>query len=227
MKRVVLGLLGVLLALVGLSLLASGSALLALFGTDGRTAIPIGAVTAPEGRAVVLTDFQISSSTPVPVNEAWFALQVKVAGDQSHFVGVAPKTEALRYLQGVPYSLVSDFDSSAGAIDATTIPGDARPADPQRQRFWQAQQVGRQVAVDWPVADEDTTLVVMNEDGTADVDATITVLLTIAWAGTAGIGIAVAGLVLIVLAIVALVVAFRSRSDASTPSTGWQSPSSV
>jgi hypothetical protein len=211
-KRVVLAVLGAVLGLLGLGVLAAGTILLAMFGTDGRTSVPIGAVSAPQGRAVVVTDFEISSSTPVPVDSSWFALQLQVTGGP-HFVGVAPKTDSLRYLQGVPYDLVTGFDSSRGVVSATTIPGDRRPEPAVDQGFWADQQSGDDVVVDWPVSDADTTLVIMNENGSRGVAGDVTVLLTIAWAGAVGIGAAAAGLVLMIVAVILLVMAMRSRDD--------------
>lgn len=218
-----LAILGAVLGLVGLGLMGVGSVVLALFGTDGQTSIPIGNLQSAEGRAVVLTDFQISSSTPLPLNEEWFDLRLDVTGEQAHFVGVAAKADSIAYLQGVPYELVTGFDSASDNIDSTTIPGDARPADPQTQAFWTDSQTGRDAAVTWPVSDSDTTLVVMNKDASAGVDAAVSVLLTIAWAGAAGIGVLVAGLLLVVLAIVLLALALRSGPKPPQPQT-WPAP---
>lgn len=217
-KRLILGIFGTLLGLLGLGVLGAGAVLFTLFGSDGQSDIPIGRVSSDAGRAVVITDFQISSSTPVPLNESWFDLSIRVDGDQSHFVGVATKEKALTYLQGVPYDLVTDFDSSSGKINSTAIPGDGKPADPAEQAFWSDQQIGDEVSVAWPVSDENTSLVVMNEDGAPDVRAGIDVLLTIAWAGAAAIGLVITGIILIVLAIVMLVLAMRSGSKPSPTS---------
>lgn len=211
-KRLILGILGAVLGLIGLGVLAAGGTLLALFGTDGQSAIPIGRISSDSGRAVVVTDFQISSSTPIPLNESWFDLSLRVAGKQSHFVGVASKPQALEYLQGVAYNLVTDFDSSSGDITSTTIPGDRRPEPATEATFWTDQQTGPEVVVAWPVSDEDTSLVVMNEDGSSGVRASVDVLLTIAWAGAAAIGLLITGLILMVVAIVILILALRSGS---------------
>lgn len=223
-KRVVLGILGAVLGLVGLGLLGLGALLLSVFGTDGRATVPIGTVSSQDGRAVVVTDFQISSSAPIPFDQSWFGLQLQVSGDKAHFVGVAPKADSLRYLQGVPYDLITGFDSSDDEIRTTSIPGDARPAPPAAQTFWSDQQTGTDVQVDWPVSGTDTTLVVMNEGGGSDVSARVSVLLTIAWAGAAGIGSAVAGLIVIGIAIAVLVVAMRANSDDATPPSAWPAP---
>lgn len=212
-KRLILGIFGAVLGMLGLGVLGLGAVLFTLFGTDGQSSIPIGRLSSEAGRAVVVTDFQISSSTPVPLNESWFDLSIRVRGKDSHFVGVAPKDEALTYLQGVPYNLVTDFDSSSGKINSTPIPGDAKPAAPESQSIWSDQRSGDDVSVAWPVSDENTSLVVMNSDGSPDVRAGVDVLLTIAWAGAAAIGLVVTGLILLVLAIVLLVMAMRAGSQ--------------
>ena len=212
-KRLVLGILGAVLGLLGLGLMGGAAVLLGLFGTDGQAEIPIGAVTSQSGRAVVVTDFEISSDAPVPVDEQWFDLQLEVQGQDPLFVGVAPKTDALEYLQGVPYELVTGIDSSADTFNQTTIPGDRVPEAPASETFWTDQASGRDVTVAWPVSDSDITLVVMNEDASRVVDGDVSVLATVAWAGTAAIGMMIAGLVLIVLAIVVLVLAFRAGSQ--------------
>ena len=212
-KRVILGILGAVLGLIGLAVLGAGGTLLALFGTDGQSSIPIGRVTSDTGRAVVVTDFQISSSTPIPLDESWFDLALQVSGKQSHFVGVASKAQTLEYLQGVSYNLVTNFDSESGDITSTPIPGDRRPEPATTSTIWTDQQTGQQVSVAWPVSDEDTSLVIMNEDGSPGVRATVDVLLTIAWAGAAAIGLLISGLILIVVAIVILVLALRSGPE--------------
>lgn len=210
MKRLVLGLLGALLGFIGVGLLGGGSVLLALFGTDGQAQIPLGQVATERGRAVLVTDFEISSSTPLPVDESWFDLQLDVTGPQPLFVGVAPKADSLTYLQGVPYELITGIDSSSDTLNSTTIPGDRVPAPPTDQPFWMDQQTGAEVIVAWPVSDEQTTLVVMNEDGTRGVTGDVAVRATVSWASAAGIGMVIAGLVVIGIAIVVLVIAFRA-----------------
>lgn len=213
MKRLVLGILGAVLGLVGVGLMGGGAALLGLFGTDGQADIPIGAVTSQSGRAVVVTDFEISSDAPLPVDEQWFDLRLEVQGEGPLFIGVAPKADSLEYLQGVPYELVTGIDSSADTFNQTTIPGDRVPEAPASQPFWVDQASGRDVSVAWPVADSDTTLVVMNEDGSRAVDGEVSVVATVSWAGSAAIGLVIAGLVLVILAIVVLVMAFRAGAQ--------------
>jgi hypothetical protein len=217
-KRLVLGLLGALLGLIGLGLLGGGSVLLSLFGTDDEADIPIGRVNGDQVRAVVVTDFQISSSTALPVDETWFDLRLEVTGDQPLFVGVADKPDSLQYLQGVPYELVTGIDSSSDSLDSTTIPGDRVPTDPRAEAFWTDQQTGRQASVAWPVSSSDKTLVVMNRDAAKGVAADVSVIATVAWIGPLAIGMVIAGVVLVGLAILLLILAFRAGGT-SPPSS--------
>lgn len=205
-----LGLLGALLGIVGLGLLGAGTVLLAVFGTDGQARVPIGSVSSDKGRAVVVRDFQIDTDTPVPVEENWFDLQLEVTGQQPLFVGVAQKADAVDYLRGVPYELVTDVNGATDRVESTTIPGDRVPEDAAAQSFWSDQQSGQDATVAWPVSNADTTLVVMNEDSSRGVQAQVAVLATITWAGAAAIGLVVGGLVVIGVAIGVLVVAFRA-----------------
>lgn len=200
-----------MLGLLGLALMGAGALVLSLFGADGQTQIPVGDARADTGRAIVLTDFQISTSAALPFDESWFDLQVEVAGDQRMFVGVAAKPDSLEYLQGVPYLLITGIDSSSEELDSTQIPGDRAAAPPEQQDFWTDQGQGRDVAVAWPVSDSDTTLVVMNADGSSGVAADLSARVTVGWASPAAIGTLIAGLVVIGVAIFVLVLAFRSQ----------------
>lgn len=211
-----LGILGALLGLIGVGLMGAGAVLFGMFGTDGQARIPIGSVTSEVGRAVVVTDFEISSDAPLPVEQNWFDVRLEVTGNEPLFVGVAPKSDSLDYLQGVPYELVTGIDSASDTFNQTTIPGDRVPEAPATQPFWVDQASGQDVTVAWPVADADTTLVVMNDDASRGVDGRVSVLATVAWAGTAAIGMAIAGLVVIGIAIWVLVLAFRAGSGQST-----------
>lgn len=212
-RRLVLGLLGALLGLTGLAVMSGGLVLLGLFGVDGRASIPLGSLTSDTGRAVVVTDFEIGTSAPVPVDESWFDLRLDVSGAQPLFVGVADRDDSLDYLQGVPYTLVTGIDSEASALDNTRIPGDRTPSDPASEDFWTDDQSGREASVQWPVTDARTTLVVMNADASRGIDADVEVLVTISWVGPLAVGLTVAGVVLIIVGIIVLVVGLRAKQD--------------
>jgi hypothetical protein len=83
--------------------------------------------------------------------------------------------------------------------------------------LWTDQQTGRQPVVAWPISSDDTTLVVMNADGSRGVAAEVAVIATVGWASALAIGMAVAGLVVVVIAIALLVMALRSGESAPAP----------
>ena len=209
-KRVVLGILGAVLGLVGLGLLFAGGVLFSIFGSDGEADIPLGRLAAKEGRAVVVTDFEIASTTPAPLEQSWFDLQLQITGKKELFAGVASREDTLKYLQGVPYELVTTIDSSGDGLDSTTIPGDAVPSDPQAETFWTDSGAGRKVDVTWPIGTGETTLMIMNSDASSPVRADVSVVAAVSWAVPAAIGAVVAGVVLAVVALLLVVLAFRS-----------------
>lgn len=222
MKRALLAIIGGILGLTGLGFLVIGGILLAVFGTDGEAAVPIGSVASPKGRAVVINNFQIDAADSLPLNESWFDLKLQVTGNQSHFVGVAPKKDSLRYLQGVPYELITGVDSSSGTLKGTSIPGSSKPEPPEAQTIWDTKETGDDTTVTWPVSNVDTSLVVMNEDLSSGVAADVNVDVRIAWASGAGIGLVVAGILAVVVGIIMLAMAMRSKpqpAEAALPSS--------
>lgn len=220
-KRALLGIFGTLLGLLGLGALAAGAGVLAVFGMDGVARVGLGEVRADKGRAVVVNDFQIEAPVPVPIQEGWLDLELEVLGEQSHFVGVAPKPDALKYLRGVPYEIVNSVDTTEGELQSTRIPGDAKPSPPQSEQFWTDQQTGTDVVVAWPVSATDTTLVVMNEDSSAGVAAQIDVRVGVSWAVPVGIGLAIAGLIAVGLGIWMLAAAMKPKeSEYDWPAPG-------
>lgn len=226
MKRALLAIIGSILGLAGLGLLASGGLLLAAFGTDGRAQLPLGTVASTKGRAIVLNNLQINAADSLPLNESWFDLNLAVSGGQSHFVGVATKKDALGYLQGVPYELLTGVDSSSSTLQGTAIPGSNKPDAPDSVTIWEDKEVGQDVTVSWPVSNLNTSLVVMNEDLSADVKADIGVDVRVGWASTAAIGLVVAGIVAVVVGIVLLALALRSKSSPAGPAEAAPQPES-
>lgn len=202
--------LGALLGLAGLGFLAASSLVLALFGTDNRAVLPVGTVAA-DGRAVAVNDFQIEAPAPLPLEQDWFDLEIEVKSQKPLFVGVAEKQDVIRYLQGVPFELVTGLDTSTGSIEGRSLPGSARPEPPADQEFFTDTGSGRDVVVAWPVSPDQTTLLIMNQNLSRSVDAELDVVVTVPWARNAIIGTAVIGLLLVALALVLLVKASRSE----------------
>ena len=136
-------------------------------------------------------------------------LQVESRDDKPVFVGIARTSDVENYLQGVSHSTLTDVDTSPFEATYNNHGGDRRPAAPADSQIWVASEHGSgKQTLTWEIEDGDYSVVVMNADGSAGVDADVSTganipfLDEIAWSavGTGGfvllIGIAllVAGL---------------------------------
>jgi hypothetical protein len=133
--------------------------------------------------------------------DRWGNLRIDVdpRGDKPLFVGVARTADADRYLRGVHRDLVTDIDVDPFHADYREQAGDARPDRPAAHDFWAASAHGAgHQTVTWEVEDGDWSIVLMNEDASRGVDATVTAgadvpfLSDAGWASLAGGLIAIA-----------------------------------
>ena len=91
------------------------------------------------------------------------------------FVGIAPTRQVSSYLAETAHSSVADIEDgpfSAFHVTYRDHAGNVTPAAPAQQRFWaaSAQGTGSQTMT-WKVRDGDWSVVIMNADGSAGVDA--------------------------------------------------------
>jgi hypothetical protein len=120
-------------------------------------------------------------------------LRVTPRADKDVFVGIARSSDVSAYLRGTAHATVTDLDYEPFNADYRTTGGARRAAPPAAQRIWaaQAQGAGTQ-SLTWDVADGDWSVVVMNADGSAGVDAgvkagaNVPFLDEVAWASIGG-----------------------------------------
>ena len=117
------------------------------------------------------------------------------------FVGIARTSDVTDYLRGTAHAIVTDVEYSPFDADYSTHDGARLPAAPAQQDFWVAssQGDGRQ-ALTWEVEDGDWSVVVMNADGSAGVDAGISAGASIDWLDETGWISLGTGLFLLVIA---------------------------
>lgn len=136
-------------------------------------------------------------------------LQVDSQTDKPVFVGIARTSDVSDYLAGVAHTTVTDIDSSPFEASYDQQGGERRPAAPAESRIWAAseQGSGRQT-LNWDIEDGDWSVVVMNADGSAGVDADMSTgakvpfLDELGWSAIAGGSfVLLAGLALMVLGI--------------------------
>jgi hypothetical protein len=209
--------LGLLVLLAGLGLLAGGGALLwadqSKRTDDGYLFSPGTRLSSP-GYALVSDRIDLAAGAGwVPVSEALGTARLRASGGgQDLFVGIAPADQASAYLGGVQRTVVDELGTAPAATGQVEMPGTAPTGRPGARTFWVEQATGAgPQQVDWVPANGIWTVVVMNADGSAGVDADLRVgaelpaLTGIAW------GLLAAGVVLTLMAVLVIVLAARRR----------------
>jgi hypothetical protein len=99
-------------------------------------------------------------------------LRVTPRAGKDVFVGIARTSDVAHYLHGVGHASVTDLDYDPFAARYATTGGARRAAAPATKHIWDAQSHGRGAqTLTWDVSDGDWSVVVMNADGSAGVDA--------------------------------------------------------
>jgi hypothetical protein len=134
-------------------------------------------------------------------------LQVEPEGDKPVFVGIARTDHVSAYLKDVRHTTVSDVDYWPFDANYSSHQGERPPAPPAERGIWAASAhgVGDQ-RLEWDIEDGDWSVVVMNADGSAGVEADISAgakapfLEELGWSATGGgalLALAAAGLIVL------------------------------
>jgi hypothetical protein len=160
-------------------------------------------------------DIDADASDLVTSQDAYGKVRVKVSprGDAPVFVGIAPTDEVSGYLHGSPHATLTDVDADPFRASYRVNGGHEHPASPTEQRFWAASAHGAGAqTLTWDVRHGSWSVVVMNADGSAGVDAAVSVgadVPVLDWLGWVVLG---GGLVLLGGAGVLLLVGLRTRT---------------
>ncbi|MDH3731847.1 MAG: hypothetical protein OES13_12125, partial [Acidimicrobiia bacterium] len=103
-------------------------------------------------------------------------VDIKVSGSSnsgsSLFLGVASSTDVESYLANVAHDEVDGVRFEGSAIDYRHVPGTSTPASPGTQTFWVTSVEGTGLqTLNWSAEQGAWSVVVMNADGAAGVDA--------------------------------------------------------
>ena len=216
MRKVVLGLIGGLLILSGAIALFFGALLVGVFGGDGR--IDTDPVRINSTATALSSDIaRIDAGLPSSFDFAQVYISATSVSGKDVFVGVGPARDVLSYLAGVPYDVVTDVSGRPGdedSINLRRVRGEGTPPAPSAEAFWveQSSGPGRQ-DISWPITSGQYLFVVMNADGSPNVDVQATVGISAPWLFSAGVGAVAAGLVLIILGAVSLFFGFRKGKN--------------
>ena len=177
--------------------------------------------------AIATEDLDLDDTGPgVIVGEDAYGkvrLRVEPNADKPLFVGIAPTDRVESYLAGTSHTTLTDVDYAPFEADYHDADGTRRPAAPAAQDIWAASAHGTGTqTLTWDVESGSWSVVVMNADGSAGVDAGVSaganvpVMDDLAWAATS------TGLVLMGGALVLLVVGIRARPRRPGPSAPAQ-----
>ena len=138
-------------------------------------------------------------------------LTVTPSSDKPVFIGIARSRDVDAYLARTSRDLVADLDLSPFRVEYDREPGNGRPVTPDPQHFWAASAQGsRTQTLTWDVADGNWSVVVMNADGSAGVDARVSAGAKLPWLTAVGWGTLGAGVLGLIIAGLISVLAVRS-----------------
>ena len=220
--RTVLVVLASLVALLGLAALAAGIAAVVLDQTQrGSEGYLSTATTAYSTGTYAL----VSDSYRAGTSSDWFAarqllgeVRITVRSSRRVFLGIARADKADRYLEGMRREQGPSFEPDrfgAARGEFSVLPGGAPTAAPGRISIWAASTTGtgtRRLA--WTPKNGEWRVVLMNADGSAGVNADLSIGATFPHLLTIGLVAAGAGLVLLLGSAVTMVAALRRATSA-------------
>ncbi|HSK15405.1 MAG TPA: DUF4389 domain-containing protein [Gaiellaceae bacterium] len=220
--RVVLIVLGSLTALIAAGLLAAGGFLLWANETqrddEGFFKTPTERFET-DAYALSSEGFRIAGDVPRRLLEEEFAtLRVRATDAEGGliFVGVAREDDVRAYLEDVAYDEVTDVDFDPFEPTYSRSEGSGEPGPPGAEAFWVASAEGPGTqSAEWPVERGRWTIVVMNADGSAGVEADVDLGANVSFVIWLALGLLIAGALL--LALGALMIALGARSPGAPP----------
>ena len=205
--RVLLLVAGSLIALIGFGSVGAG---VSLGWASATQRDDDGFFTTSSGRfasdSYAITSEEIDLGRPGP--DDWWAdrslAAVRITADNTTdgelFVGIGPHVDVEAYLAGVPHDEVIhvEFHPFSADYRRENPAGTATPAPPQDETFWVAQASGTTTqTVRWELEPGDWAIVVMNADGSANVNADIELGGRLDYLVPIAIGLGVAGVLLL------------------------------
>ena len=237
--RIVMIVVGSVLALIGFGLLAAGAAGLAAYATqrtDGffqtgevRLASPTYAITSDR------VDLESEPGETDWLVDRGALGTVRLSLDPGRpgtpiFAGIGPTSDVASYLEGVPNDSIRDIELSPDRVLYRRVSGEAAPQPPGEQPFWVAQVTADTAdELTWEVESGDWTVVLMNADASRGVDVDARLGIKVDWLLPAVIGLLIAGVVVLAGGAVLVIFGGRglARREETIPATAaaqWPAP---
>src|SRR5215470_5839665 len=212
-KRMVLIVVGGVLAVIGVLAAIGGGALMALFGSSNTISSGVQQVSTPT-RALVSPagSIQGTSGAQTVLGNVRLRITATPTGTGHQlFLGIGPAGAVDRYLSGVSHDVATDVSVTPFHLTLARQGGTATPPPPESQSFWVAKASGTHPTLTWTVTNGSYRVVVMNTDAAAPVAFAAGLDLTIPHSFAIGIGLLIGGIVLILIAIALIVLGARAR----------------
>ena len=229
--RVIAAVFGSLLAIGAFGLIVAGVVLTWVFGTQ-RDAD--GFITSPEftlesnGYAITSEDVDLAARPGDWWPTGLADVRLSVSSDRPVLVGIGPAEEVFGYLDGVPHDEVTRLGPNSSDVEYRSVAGDMAPALAPlgaQGPAWAAADADSEAEITWEVEAGEWTVVVMNADGSAGVEATVVAGARIDILLGLAVGLLVFGLVLGAVAALALV--WATRRDGAAPAASGPLPANV
>jgi len=128
------------------------------------------------------------------------------------FIGIGGKEEVAAYLEGVEHDVVTDIDYDPFSADFRREPGEAVPAPPASETFWEASTQGSGTqSLEWEVDRGNWQVVVMNGDPSPGVDVEMAFGANIGIMLGLGIGFLAVGVALLIGGVTMIIFGARQR----------------
>jgi hypothetical protein len=149
--------------------------------------------------AIATQDLELDDDVPGVVEDLYGKVRLRAASHNGKpvFVGIARSDDVSRYLAGSAHATLTDVNYDPFRPSYRTTGGEQRPASPREQSFWVASAHGSGTqTVTWDVKQGNWSVVVMNADGSAGVDAGVSAGAQVDWLTPAAWGTLGGGLLL-------------------------------
>lgn len=205
--KILLLIFGVLVVVVGVGLAAAGGGAL---WANGALTDDEGYITTKTIRIDKDSHAIVSAPTDIEVGSwgVWdwgdlATFKIEGSNDDSSkniFMGVAEESDLEDYFSDVNYDEVIELEIDPDRLEYRNRPGTSEPAAPTTQEFWLESVHGPETQIlKWELQPGAWSLVLMNGDGSAGVDASVVLGVKIPWLFGVGVGLLLGGIVALLL----------------------------
>ena len=200
-----------IVALIGVGLLLGGIALMGLHAfardDDGFYSTETEKLKS-RGYAITTEEVDLSEGEAgFDVEDLAATVRLEATGETGKpvFIGIADRDDVERYLAGVAYSEVTDFDDDGEPEYDPNLGRVPPPAPPADRDFWEARSEGTGTQrIEWELESGNWTAVAMNADASRGVAVEVDAGAKVSWLIWVGLGLAIFGLLVAGVALLAV-----------------------